>query len=262
MNTIASILEGRLSPDQTVKLKTLGYKKDGNTVCRHFVKGYQLNRVIGISDLNLYIAVFTDPYNDGLYKIYNKIDDNLFIEAFKFLGTDDFQRLITAISQYVPYSGKEGFIRYMKRSCITDTYIYNTQIIGLQMLGYNDLMRQVISVKEKRMKKIEEKRKEKEKKEQQRTELLKKEHLNAVQLVKDDLSNRREVKDKSDIILELLDQYHISVPIRTRGWIKECLASIYFDETGAVGYTYYKRHGGKGSHKMLELLQSLMEKID
>lgn len=71
-----------------------------------------------------------------------------------------------------------------------------------------------------------------------------------------------EVKTRS-IINHLLDMYNISVPIRTRGFINERLASVTISaDLKGVSYSYFRRGNSKGSQKVYDLIYALIDKIN
>ena len=71
-----------------------------------------------------------------------------------------------------------------------------------------------------------------------------------------------DVKTRS-IINYLLDEHNIPVPIRTRGFINEKLASITVSsDLKGVSYSYFKRGNSKGSQKIYGLIYSLIDKIN
>lgn len=71
-----------------------------------------------------------------------------------------------------------------------------------------------------------------------------------------------EVKTRS-IINHLLDMYNISVPIRTRGFINERLASVTISaDLKGVSYSYFRRENSKGSQKVYDLIYALIDKVN
>ena len=71
-----------------------------------------------------------------------------------------------------------------------------------------------------------------------------------------------EVKTRS-ILNYLLDKYNITVPIRTRGFINERLASVTIStDLKSVSYSYFRKGNSKGSQKIYDLIYALIDKIN
>lgn len=71
-----------------------------------------------------------------------------------------------------------------------------------------------------------------------------------------------EVKKRS-VLNHLFDMYNISVPIRTRGFINERLASITISaDLQNVSYSFYRKGNSKGSQKIYDLIYTLIDKIN
>lgn len=63
------------------------------------------------------------------------------------------------------------------------------------------------------------------------------------------------------IILHLLKVNDIDVPLRTQGWINERLASVTVRDGKCVSARYMKSKGGRGSEKMFECVDELIQKV-
>lgn len=64
-------------------------------------------------------------------------------------------------------------------------------------------------------------------------------------------------KIDSDMFLALCDKYYVTVPIRTRGWIKSSLADISIDKEGWTRY----RYSGNKSSKIHEIAKQLLNAL-
>ena len=65
-----------------------------------------------------------------------------------------------------------------------------------------------------------------------------------------------------DIIVKLADKYNINIPIRTKGWIYDCLAECTITENGGASYRYWKKKKGtKGSQKVYDILFDIRKAI-
>ncbi len=66
-----------------------------------------------------------------------------------------------------------------------------------------------------------------------------------------------------DIIVKLADKYNINIPIRTRGWIYDCLAECTITENGGASYRYWKKKkGSTGSQKVYDILFDIRKAIE
>lgn len=63
------------------------------------------------------------------------------------------------------------------------------------------------------------------------------------------------------IILHLLKTNGIDVPLRTQGWINERLASVTVRDGKCASARYMKSKGGRGSEKMFECVDELIQKV-
>lgn len=70
--------------------------------------------------------------------------------------------------------------------------------------------------------------------------------------------------DRKDycVITYFLDKYGISMPIRTRAWVINSLATITIGEDGAIGkYQYYKQGRSKGSTTVWKYLEDMIKTV-
>ena len=103
----------------------------------------------------------------------------------------------------------------------------------------------------------EEKRKEQEEKARRLAE----EKENALREAATKIRNRQTTDNDNAIILDLMRKYGVDVPLRTQGWIIDCLASVKFDGD-KISYSYYRRKNGKGSQKVFDCIRDLVNAID
>ena len=66
-----------------------------------------------------------------------------------------------------------------------------------------------------------------------------------------------------DIIVKIADKHNINIPIRTRGWIYDCLAECTITENGGASYRYWKKKkGSTGSQKVYDILFDIRKAIE
>ena len=76
--------------------------------------------------------------------------------------------------------------------------------------------------------------------------------------------SRYESNDTS-LILHMMKLYEIKVPLKTQGWIKQALASIFYDvEDGKISYTYYKSSSNSNVFRkyLNEFVGKIQDKYD
>ena len=96
---------------------------------------------------------------------------------------------------------------------------------------------------EREAKKVEEERKRLQEKE------------NAITAAEQDYKENKYIN--GDIFLELCDKYNITIPIRTRGWIKENLTRIKYNSERSVSYS----HTGNPSKSIVDIAFSLYNSL-
>lgn len=67
--------------------------------------------------------------------------------------------------------------------------------------------------------------------------------------------------DNGDIIIKLANKHNISIPLRTKGWIMDCLANVTITPDGTMNYQYYKKKGASGSQTIWNVLHSIHSAI-
>ena len=63
---------------------------------------------------------------------------------------------------------------------------------------------------------------------------------------------------ETSLILYLMREYHINVPIRTQGWIKERLATANVQEDFCGSVTYYRARKSPCSQKFFDCMRDLI----
>jgi hypothetical protein len=63
--------------------------------------------------------------------------------------------------------------------------------------------------------------------------------------------------ESGDIIIKLANKYNINIPLRTKGWIMNCLANITITPDGNMNYQYYKKKGASGSQTIWSILHNI-----
>lgn len=66
---------------------------------------------------------------------------------------------------------------------------------------------------------------------------------------------------ETSLILYLMREYHINVPIRTQGWIKERLATANVQEDFCGSVTYYRARKSQCSQKFFDCMQELITAV-
>lgn len=67
--------------------------------------------------------------------------------------------------------------------------------------------------------------------------------------------------DNGEIIIKLANKHNINIPLRTKGWIMDCLANITITPDGIMNYQYYKKKGASGSQTIWSVLHSIRSAI-
>ena len=66
---------------------------------------------------------------------------------------------------------------------------------------------------------------------------------------------------ETSLILYLMHEYHINVPIRTQGWIKERLATANVQEDFCGSITYYRARKSQCSQKFFDCMRELIAAV-
>ena len=66
---------------------------------------------------------------------------------------------------------------------------------------------------------------------------------------------------ETSLILYLMREYHVNVPLRTQGWIKERLASATVQEDFCGSVTYYRARKSQCSQKFFDCMWDLITAV-
>lgn len=66
---------------------------------------------------------------------------------------------------------------------------------------------------------------------------------------------------ETSLILYLMREYHVNVPLRTQGWIKERLASATVQEDFCGSVTYYRARKSQCSQKFFDCMRDLITAV-
>ena len=66
---------------------------------------------------------------------------------------------------------------------------------------------------------------------------------------------------ETSLILYLMREYHVNVPLRTQGWIKERLAAANIQEDFCGSVTYYRAKRSPCSQKFFDCMRELIEAV-
>jgi hypothetical protein len=67
--------------------------------------------------------------------------------------------------------------------------------------------------------------------------------------------------DNGDIIIKLANKYDVKIPLRTKGWIIDCLANVTITVDGNMNYQFYKKKGATGSQTIWTVLKEIKSVI-
>ena len=260
------IKEVNFSKFEQQKIRTIGYKSDGNTVAKHFYMAYPVNEVLeDDSYKGLWMVEHKYQYSTD-YEIFNDCGDNVFVGYCVESEYNDISALKKTIDTYfIDCIGRDGYIRFLNNKENKHQFIGKAYITVLVMIGEEELAKHYIAYRNNLIQEREEKekarkeeaiRKEKEEEEKQKAELESK-----LLAAEEKFKNYQEVENDDGIILELMRKHNIKVPLRTQGWILDSLYSVYFDEDKNINYRFYKtnRNGKRsnGSQAVFDCLREL-----
>jgi len=258
---------------ESKRIRTIGYKKDGNTPCKHFYDAYPLNKVFNNEAYkSLYIALIRksyqdggNDYNGGYYMIFNDIGNNVHVEFLGVSGHDDIDLIKGKINTMQARIGRNGFLSYLINETAKGRIARNSDIMALDMIGETELAekyrQEKIVVIEKRKQEEKERREQYIKEQEEKEKRIEEEKRIALETAEKKIKNRQTVENDDGIILELMRKYNINVPLRTQGWILKCLISVSFNEYG-VSCNYRKYNKNKCSQKVFDCLEELINIID
>ena len=259
---------------ETKRIRTVGYKSDHNTPCRHFYNAWPLEKVLGEDRYSGLYLVLIDAavqnggtdYNGGYYIVFNEIGDNVHTALLSINGHDSMERLKEHTDEGLRFKSKDGFLNALKDRVSHGYFIRETDIMALEMIGEAELAKQY------RIKKTEwlaeRERQEIERREKLMAEEAEKERRlaeeNAARLnaAETSIKARQRTPNTDGVILDLMRHYGIDVPLRTQGWILNSLAEVNFDGQNGMSYRYWKRGKATGSQAFFNYMWKLVNVID
>ena len=273
MNEYRPLKNIDLSGIETKRIRATGYKSDHNTPCKHFFDACPLDLVLSNESYKgLYIALVNkayqdggNDYNGGWYMTFNDIGDNVYIEFLGFMGNEDIERMREKLNSMQAYIGRSGFLSYCAALSARGWFVKNPELMALDMIGEVELVKKYriekAAIIEKKEQEDRERREQYRKEQEEKARRLAEEKENALREAATKIRNRQTTDNDNAIILDLMRKYGVDVPLRTQGWIIDCLASVKFDGD-KISYSYYRRKNGKGSQKVFDCIRDLVNAID
>ena len=273
MNDYNTLQNIDLSAIEAKRIRTIGYKNDGNTPCKHYYDAHPLDKVLeDTSFKGLYLALIEKPYQDGgtdynggFYMVFNDLGENIFTEFKAFYGHDPIEQMAERLHGMECFIGKDGFLSHLAYTAALGRAVKNPELMALDMLGETELAKSYRKKKSVWLAKREQE--EKERKEQYRKEQEAKQrrreeekHME-LETAANKIRNRERTPNDNGVILDLMRKYGVNVPLRTQGWILDCLISVTFNDD-SISYTYLRRNKGRGSQKIYDCLHDLVSAID
>ena len=273
MNDYNALNNIDLTTIEKKRIRTIGYKNDGNTPCKHFYDACPLDKVLDDASFKgLYLALIEKPYQDGgtdynggFYMVFNDLGENIFSGFEAFYGHDPIEQMTEHLHSMQGFIGRDGFLSHLAYTTAHGRPVKNSELMALDLLGETELAKAYRKKKSAWLAKREQE--EKERKERYRKEQEEKQrrleaerHLKLEAAAKK-LRNRETTANDNGIILDLMREYGVNVPLRTQGWILDCLVSVTFNGD-SVNYTYFRRKKGRGSQKIYDCLYELISAID
>lgn len=273
MNEYKPLKNIDLSGIETKRIRATGYKSDHNTPCKHFFDACPLDLVLSDEAYKgLYIALkekaYQDggnDYNGGYYMTFNDIGDNVYIEFLGFMGNEDIERMREKLNSMQAYIGRSGFLSYCAALSARGWFVKNPELMTLDMIGEVELVKKYriekAAIIEKKEQEDRERREQYRKEQEEKQRRIEEEKRAALEAAAEKIRNRQTTDNDNGIILDLMRKYGVDVPLRTQGWILDCLVCVTFDGD-TVNYRYYKRKNGRGSQKVFDCIRDLVKAID
>jgi len=273
MNEYRPLKNIDLSSIEAKRIRATGYKSDHNTPCKHFFDACPLDLVLSDEAYKgLYIALIRkayqdggDDYNGGWYMTFNDIGGDVCIEFLGFMGNEDIERMREKLNSMQAYIGRSGFLSYCATLSARGWFVKNPELMALDMIGEVELAKKCriekAAIIEKKEQEDRERREQYRKEQEEKARRLAEEKENALREAATKIRNRQTTDNDNAIILDLMRKYGVDVPLRTQGWIIDCLASVKFDGD-KISYSYYRKRNGKGSQKVFDCIRDLVNAID
>ena len=241
MNDYNTLQNIDLSAIEAKRIRTIGYKNDGNTPCKHYYDAHPLDKVLeDTSFKGLYLALIEKPYQDGgtdynggFYMVFNDLGENIFTEFKAFYGHDPIEQMAERLHGMECFIGKDGFLSHLAYTTALGRAVKNPELMALDMLGETELAksyRKKKSVWLAKREQEEKERKEQYKKEQEEKQRRWEEEKRLeLETATNKIRNRESTPNDNGVILDLMRKYGVNVPLRTQGWILDCLISVTFN---------------------------------
>ena len=256
------------------RIRTIGYKSDHNTPCKHFYNAWPMEELLNDGKYSgLYLALINasiqeggSDYNGGYYIIFNEIGDNIHINLLSINGYDTIERLTQNIDENISFKGRNGFLDSLHKRIVNGYFVHEPELMALEMIGESELARQYREQKtiwlmrrERREKeRIEKMLAEKAEQEKQRAE----ENATRLKKAEDSIRTRQRTLNTDGVILDLMRKYEIAVPLRTQGWILKSLTEVNFNGQNGINYRYWRHGKSRGSQAFFDYMQRLVNAID
>ena len=184
--------------------------------------------------------------------VFNDLGENIFMGFEAFYGHDPIEQMAECLHSMQSFIGKDGFLSHLAYTSAHGRPVKNSELMALDMLGETELANSYRKKKSVWLTKRKQEEKQRRQEEEKRFEL---------ETAANKLRNRETTSNDNGVILDLMRKYGVKVPLRTQGWILDCLVSVTFDGD-SVNYTYFKRNKGRGSQKVFDCLYDLVGAID
>ena len=250
---------------EPVKMRWIGYKSDGNTVCHHYGMAYPYKE--------FWLIEHVDEYNQRNFQFSLPVGKNLVPVAWE-SQYNDVARLEALAEQFGGMT-EWGYLNYLDKIIAEDRWMKNSEIQALRefvgkLAGWvlADEYQEYHDRKEKerrerdrqRHEEYERKRREDEERRKAEAETA---YAEFIRKLKDAIENGGTVENtQSAWFVEACDRYEVEIPLRTRGWMMNNLVLVGFTKGGGITYRYMRRSkNSKGSQKVWDILRELKDAI-
>lgn len=260
---------------ESKRIRTIGYKQDGNTPCKHFYTAFPLDAVMKDERYSgLYIALIEkayqdggNDYNGGYYGIFDDLGGNIFRKFTYITGYYPIEGIAERIDPLLIYKGKDGYLNYLSMLSAKGWFVKNPDLMILDMWGMTELAEkyrvQKAAIIAKRQQEEQERRKAYIEKCEAEKKAKAEEKAKQLKETEDAIRAREEkVYNTDGVILDLMRKHDIDVPLRTQGWILDCLYSVNFADGNGMNYSYYRKGKARGSQSFFKYMWKLVNAID
>lgn len=253
--------------------KIIKYAQNGNTVVRRNISMQPVREHLFKGETyNEYGTEYCD-----LYAVYEKYGIG-YVVQFHVDARNEVDYIFDQFKNSCYYS-ESAFIAYMDaKTDIQKDWIRNTeiQLVGYfapeKTAGYMELKKQMQEYREEKEKrKAEEDEKERAAFMAERNREMEEKISAAKEIIRNGGNLRNDpitiYKDRYNssshsVINHLMDMYNINVPLRTKGWINDKLATAKIEENGTCESLQYRRvKGAQCSQKFFEYMNELIAAV-